>query len=116
MVLYCISDALLHIGEPQVYSSGGKNSESTPLSRTFYMLCAYTECGLRGGYRPVLTTKLSKSSLFLKVVVMDYLPSRILNYSPLLCGLAIKFVIAAGDLSATDRLTYDFLGDFFFVG
>lgn len=41
---------------------------------------------------------------------MDYLPSRI----PL-CGLAIKFVIAAGDLSATDRLTYDFL-IFFFVG
>lgn len=46
---------------------------------------------------------------------MDYLPSRILNYSPPLCGLAIKFVIAAGDLSATDRLTYDFFF-FFFVG
>lgn len=46
---------------------------------------------------------------------MDYLPSRILNYCPPLCGLAIKFVIAAGDLSATDRLTYDFL-IFFFVG
>lgn len=49
---------------------------------------------------------------------MDYLPSRILNYSPPLCGLAIKFVIAAGDLSATDRLTYDLfffcrLNDFF---
>lgn len=44
---------------------------------------------------------------------MDYLPSRILNYSPPLCGLAIKFVIAAGDLSATDRLTYDFFILFF---